>query len=76
MSETLKRVEQFRRDQLRELITKCTEDQQMFFKRIFSYKNIDLSIDQVIANMTVDKIDSAIALCERTIAKNESRANA
>ena len=56
---------------LKELLNKCTEPQQHMFKRMYSHKNLNLSINEVVDNMKEDRIDTAISQCERTVAKNK-----
>lgn len=62
-----------KREQLKLLVAKCTEDQQMFFKRMYSPNNIDLPITTVIDNIPQDRLDRAISQCENTIKKNDAR---
>lgn len=51
-------------------IAKCTEGEQMLFKRMYSHKNLELPIDQVIDNMEGDKLDHAFDQIEKTNIKN------
>lgn len=59
------------RNILKELLSKCTEGQQLMFKRMYSNKNLELSINESVDNMDDDKIDWAITQCERTVEKNK-----
>ena len=68
MYETLK---SFSTDYLKELLNKCTEGQQMLFKRMYSFQNLDLSIEEVVDQMDEEKMDWAITQCERTVEKNK-----
>lgn len=70
MNETLKNAG---KGILKQLLSQCTEDQQMMFKRMYSHKNLELPIDEVVDNMEDDKIDWAITQCERTVEKNLSK---
>ncbi len=54
-------IGKYLRPALKELFEKCTEGQQGKFIRIFG------TVDQ----METEKIPNAIALCERTIKKND-----
>ena len=63
MSETLKKIEEFTREQLREVLSQCTEKQQAFFYRMYP------SIDEI----SMKKIPWAIRQCENTIAKNSRK---
>lgn len=55
---------------IKELLSQCTEEQQMFFKRMYGPKNLNSSINEVVDNMDDSKIDWAISQCERTVEKN------
>jgi hypothetical protein len=70
MSRTLEKIEHFRREELKTLICQCTEPQQHLFKQMYSHRNLDLPIDQVVDQMPSEKIDWAIQQCERTLAKS------
>lgn len=54
---------------LKNLLSQCTEGQQMLFKRMYSHNNLDLPINDVVDNMDSDKMDWAITQCERTLNK-------
>jgi len=54
------KVEEFKRELLREALEQCTEEQQAFFHRIFP------------AGVPESKLVGAIDLCERTIRKNKA----
>lgn len=56
---------------LKGLLEQCTEGQQIMFKRMYSYKNLECPINEVVDNMIPDKIDWAISQCERTVEKNK-----
>jgi hypothetical protein len=58
------------RNYLKVLIARCTEPQQLLFKRMYSHKNLDLPINEVIDNMPDEKLDWAVSQCERTVNKN------
>ena len=62
-SPTLKHINDYRKDQLRKLLSQCTSEQQAFFDRM--YVSIDVIPDE--------KIDWAIKQCERTIVKTEQK---
>lgn len=56
---------------LKGLLSECTEGQQMMFKRMYSHKNLDRSIEDAVDNIDPEKIDHAITQCENTIRKNK-----
>jgi hypothetical protein len=58
---------------LKELLFECTEPQQMMFKRMYSHKNLELPINEVVDNMEDEKIDVAITQCERTVENNQKK---
>ena len=58
---------------LKELLSNCSNEQQVMFKRMYSHKNLQLPINDVIEQMNDDKIDWAITQCERTVEKNNKK---
>lgn len=62
MSEALNKIDQFKRQTLRDLLDQCTEPQKNLFKRMYG----------TVSTMDKSKIDWAIQQCERTIEKNNS----
>ena len=54
---------------LKELLEQCTFNEQKMFKRMYSHKDLNLSIDEVVENIALDKIDWAICQCENTLKK-------
>lgn len=56
---------------LKDLLSQCTEGQQMMFKRMYCHKNLDFSINEAVDQMDDDKIDWAVSQVERTIYINE-----
>lgn len=58
---------------LKDLLAKCTEGQQLMFKRMYSHKNLEISINDAVDKMDSSKIDFAITQVERTIEKNSSK---
>jgi hypothetical protein len=67
MNETLKNIA---KEILKDLLSKCTEGQQMLFKKMYSHKNLELPINDVVDNIEESKIDHAISQCSRTVEKN------
>lgn len=68
MNETLKK---FARDSLKEGLAKCTDGQQLLFKRMYAHKNLDMDINDVVDSMPAEKLDWAMQQVERTLAKKE-----
>jgi len=61
MSETLKKIAEFKHEELRRLLKQCTPGQIDLFNRMYG------SVDDI----APEKMDWAIQQCERTIKKNE-----
>jgi hypothetical protein len=55
---------------LKDLLAKCTEEQHLMFKRMYSNYYLDLPINDAVDQMDVDKIDWAITQVEHTIEMN------
>lgn len=58
------------RDILKDLLSQCTEDQQMLFKRMYSHDDLERDINDAVDQMPDDKINWAISQCERTVYNN------
>lgn len=58
---------------LKDLLAKCTEGQQLMFKRMYSHKNLEIPINDAVDKMDSSKIDFAITQVERTVEKNNSK---
>ena len=62
-------IQDFARNKLKEDLAKCTEAECLMFKRMYSHKNLELPINDVVDNMAAEKIDWAMQQVERTLAK-------
>lgn len=58
---------------LKDLLSHCTEPQQLLFKRMYSHTNLERTIDEAVDNLDPTKIDWAISQCERTVSKNNDK---
>jgi hypothetical protein len=58
------------RDILKNLLSECTEGQQLMFKRMYSHNRLELPINEVVDKMDTNKIDWAICQCEKSVEKN------
>lgn len=58
------------RDILKDLLSQCTEDQQMLFKRMYSHDNLERDINDAVDQMPDDKVNWAISQCEKTVYLN------
>jgi hypothetical protein len=68
MNETFKKAG---KDILKNLLSQCTEGQQMMFKKMYCHKHLDYPINDAVDQMEDDKIDWAISQCERSVEKNK-----
>ena len=59
----------YARTSLKEGLSKCTEGQQMMFKRMYANGNLSAGINDVVDNMPDDKLDWAMQQVERTLSK-------
>ena len=57
---------------LKSLLSQLEEDNHMIFKRMYSPKNLELNINDVVDAMDDEKISWAITQCETTINKIKS----
>ncbi len=64
-----KTIENMIRTELKKLMVHCTEEQQLLFKRMYSYDNLELPIEDVIDTMDVDKLDWAFTQIENTLGR-------
>lgn len=62
------------RKELKELLSLCTYNQQLFFKRMYS-NDLDISIEKVIDNMKDDKIKHALFQVKNTLEKSRKKYN-
>lgn len=67
-----KTIETQTRKYLKELLEQCTEGQQLMFKRMYSHKDLEKDINQVVDDMPESKLDHAVTQCERSVEKNNS----
>ncbi|KKN73995.1 hypothetical protein LCGC14_0395610 [marine sediment metagenome] len=63
------------RKELKEGLSQCTEAQQMMFKRMYSHKNLELPINEVVDNMEVRRIERAMDQVEKTVKANKEGMN-
>ena len=62
----------FARATLKENLAKCTEGQQLIFKRMYSHLDLDREIDAVVDEMPEEKLDWAMQQVQRSVDTNES----
>lgn len=66
MNEQLK---EFARKTLKEGLAKCTDAEQLMFKRMYSHKVMDKNINDVVDDMDPENLDRAMQQVQRTIDK-------
>jgi len=62
-------IESYCRNFLKENIVKLTDPQIMLFKRMYSHKNLEGKIDEVIDNMPIEKLDWAMEQVQKSVNK-------
>lgn len=67
-----KTIKNLAKEMLKELLSECTEGQQIMFKRMYCHKNLELPINEAVDQMADDKIDLAMTQVERTVEKNRA----
>jgi ABC-type uncharacterized transport system fused permease/ATPase subunit len=65
-------LQQYARDQLKQGLAQCSEQQQLMFKRMYYHKDLTLPINEVVDKMPVDKLDWAMQQVQRTLDKVRS----
>lgn len=64
-------LQNFARQTLKDGLSQLPENQQMMFKRLHSHRNLNVNINDVVAKMPEDRLDSAMQLVERSLKKFE-----
>jgi hypothetical protein len=62
-------IKELYKQNIKDGLAKCTEAQQLLFKRMYSHKNLELAIDKVVDNMPDEKLDMALTQVEATLNK-------
>lgn len=62
-----KELESFARKSLRAGLLKCTEEEKGLFKRMYSHRNLEKDIDEIVNCMDVEKLDYAMTQVSNTI---------
>ncbi len=58
---------------IKELLILCAEPQQLMFKRMYSAKNLELPLNEVVDNMENDRLEWALSQIETTIKNNQKK---
>ena len=62
-------LQKFARDKLKEGLYNLPEENQLFFKRMYSHKDLQATINSVVDKMPEDKLDWAMQQVQRTLDK-------
>jgi hypothetical protein len=60
-------LQTYARETLKEGLAKLPEEWQMVFKRIYSHDHLDWSIEKVVDNMEVEKLDWAMTQVSNSV---------
>jgi len=63
------KVKNFIQEELKNGLSQCTEQQQHFFKRMYSHDDLDRNINEVVDNMEEEKLDHALRQVEASLTK-------
>lgn len=64
-------LQEFAREQLKKSLHKCYPTQRRMFARMYSHKNLFLSVDEMVDEMPADRLDWAITQVDNTVKGNE-----
>jgi hypothetical protein len=64
-----KQLQNYARNSLKEGLLKCTELQQLMFKRMYGGGDLNADTNDIIDNMPEDKLDWAMQQIEKTLNK-------
>ena len=64
-------LQEFARRELKDGLAKLPESNQLLFKRMYSHKDLDKPIDDVVDSMDYDKLDWAMQQVQRSIDKEK-----
>lgn len=60
-------LQEFARITLKKGLAKCTEPQRLIFKRMYAHGDLTCGIEEVVDNMSSDKLDRAMQQVEETL---------
>ena len=63
-------LQTYARQQLIDGLNQCTDGQVKLFKRMYAFKHLDWSIEDIVAAMPEEKLDWAMQQVERTLKKH------
>jgi hypothetical protein len=65
-----KNLRDYARKEIKEGLAKCTDAQVNLFKRMYSHKNLDRDINDIVDHMSEDSLDRAMEQVRQTLVKN------
>lgn len=68
-----KTIEKFVRKILFKKLSRCTKDQILFFKRLYSHQDLEKDTKKIVDEMPLNKLDWALSQVEATIEKNKKK---
>ena len=66
-------LQNFAREQIKAGLLQCTDPQKLLFRRMYSHKNLEKTIDDVVDAMPAEKLENALDQVERTVVKNSAQ---
>jgi hypothetical protein len=63
------KLEKFARSSLLLALKKCSLEQESMFRRMYSKGNLELPIEEVVANLSTEKLDWAMTQLQNTLRK-------
>jgi hypothetical protein len=65
-----KELQAFARTHLKKNLALCTKAQQRIFKKMYSHKDLDKDLDQVVEDMPEERLNWAMQQVQRTVDDN------
>lgn len=62
-------IQEFAKNEIKKGLEKLPESHGMLFKRMYSHKNLEANINNVVDNMPEDKLDWAMQQVQRSLDK-------
>lgn len=68
-----KSIEAFARKTIKENLLKCTEAQQLMFKRMYSYDDLTRDIDSIVETLSEKRLNHALTQIQNTLKLNATK---
>ncbi|MCK4525926.1 hypothetical protein KAW18_01040 [candidate division WOR-3 bacterium] len=66
-------LETYARNTLKEGLAQCSDSEQLVFKRMYSYDNLDMPLSKIVDGMDPDRLDWAMDQVKRTLNNKRDR---